>query len=112
MERRDYKITKQKSCIDDIPISITVDASLTEFSGTRREADLIVRALMLLQAELERSKAIGLVFEDSEDSCWNDELLGRPPKPQELVEIIEKIKIPHYIGPRQLIDERIKQSNI
>ena len=111
MERKDHKIIKQQRNVDNIPRSITGDASLTEFIGTRREADLVVRALMLLQAELQRAEATGLVFQDSQNSCWHDDLLGQPPKRHEVDEIIKAIKIPHYVGPMQLINEIIDQSN-
>ncbi len=111
MERKDHKIIKQQRNVDNIPRSITGDASLTELIGTRREADLIVRALMLLKAELQRAEATGLVFQDSQNSCWRDDLLGQPPKRHEVDEIIEEIKRPHYVGQTQLIDETIDQSN-
>ena len=103
MERKDHKIIKQQRNVDNIPRSITGDASLTEFIGTRREADLVVRALMLLQAELQRAEATGLIFSDS--SCQHDNLLGQPPKCYEVDKIIEEIKRPHYVGQTQLIDE-------
>lgn len=97
MERRDCKRSEKQRYNYNTERSITVDASTTEFFGTRREADLIVRGLKLLQAELLRCEAVGLVLQDGESIFWNDESLGRVPKRQELDEIIEAVEAPHYI---------------
>ncbi len=111
MERRDCKRSEKQRYNYNTERSITVDASTTEFSGTRREADLIVRGLKLLKAELLRCEAVGLVLQDEESIFWNDKSLGQAPTLHEIDEIIEAIKIPHYVGQMQLIDEIIDQSN-
>ena len=95
MERRDCKRSEEQRYNYNTARSITVDASTTEFFGTRREADLIVRGLKLLKAELLRCEAVGLVPQDE----------GRAPKRQELDEIIEAVEAPHYI-----IDDEIDPS--
>ena len=97
MERRDYERSEKQRYNYNTERFITVDASTTEFSGTRREADLIVRGLKLLQAELLRCEAVGLVLQDAENIFWNDKSLGRAPNRQELDEIIEAVEAPHYI---------------
>ena len=96
MERRDCKRSEEQRYNYNTARSITVDASTTEFIGTRHEADLVVRALMLLRAELQRAEAIGLVPQDGESIFWNDKSLGRAPKRQELDEIIKAVEAPHY----------------
>ena len=74
----------------------TVDESTTELVGSRREADLIVRGLKALKAQVELRQAAGIPTVD--DNKWSEESLGAAPREAELDTLLEQIGKPNYVA--------------
>lgn len=98
MERKDLKKTVHQEWEANYNARghATVDESTTELSGTRREADLVVRGLKALRAQVELREAVGVATQD--DKRWGDESLGAAPTVQELDTLIESVAKPVYVA--------------
>lgn len=108
MERLDHKKTVHQAW-DEAPYRIgsnTVDASTAELIGTRREADLIVRALHVLRAQVTLCEAVGMAVVEGRDR--DDASLGPVPNQQEIDVLIESIGKPVYAGEPEVIYERLE----
>jgi hypothetical protein len=98
MERKDHKKTVRQEWEANYNARghATVNESTTELTGTRREADLIVRGLKALRAQVELREAAGVAAQD--DKRWGDESLGAAPNTQELDALIESVAQPVYVA--------------
>ena len=80
-----------------------LDGSTTELKGTRREADLIVRGLIALRAQVQLRRATG-VREAEPEEDWNlgpngeGKGLGAAPQEKELTQLIEQIDTANYVS--------------
>lgn len=76
-----------------------LDASTTELKGTRREADLIVRGLIALRAQVQLRRAMGAeIGKPDEDYQVQDKGLGQAPGEKELTDLIDQIDTPNYVA--------------
>lgn len=74
------------------------DASTTELSGTYREADLIVRGLQTLRAQIILSEAVGVTSKYHADIHGSTMRPKGAPSLSEVEALLEAIKEPNYVG--------------
>lgn len=107
MEREDRrKFAREEWDANYGPGRRTVDESTTTFSGSRREADLVVRGLRALRAVVALNEAAGV--ERTHDGLPG---LGSAPRPEELDELIASIGKPNYVGETEVVDRILAEEH-
>lgn len=97
MKRIDQKKTVESSWDGNYgPGRSTYDESTVELNGTRREADLIIRGLKALQAQVLANEAAGVVTKDEDK--WDQNSLGEAPRLPEIEALLGTIAVPKYVG--------------